>query len=69
MNMNPQYVLNGRGKKVAVILTVGQYKRLLDKAEELWAIKAYDDAKASGETAIPFEEAMARIRRNKIKRA
>jgi hypothetical protein len=69
MNMNPQYVLNGRGKKVAVILTIGQYKRLLDKAEDLWAIKAYEDAESSGETSIPFEEAMAKIRRTKTKAA
>jgi hypothetical protein len=63
MNINPQYVLNGRGKKVAVILSIAQYKRLLDKAEELWAIRAYDAAKTSGETPIPFEQALDKIRR------
>jgi len=31
--------------------------------EELADIKAYDEAKASGETPIPLEEALADIRR------
>jgi len=54
-----------KGKKVAVILSIEEYEKLLDKAEELWALRAYDEAMASGETPIPLEQALAEIRRNR----
>jgi hypothetical protein len=39
----------------------------LDELEELESIRAYDEAKASGEDAIPFEEAVAEIERSRRK--
>ncbi len=59
-----RFLRDKNGKKVAVVLGIEEYEKLLDKAEELWAIRAYDVAKASGETPIPLEQALAEIRRN-----
>ena len=61
----PRFVVDDRGEKTAVIIDIAEYKRLLDEAEELEAIRAYDAAKAAGGEAIPFEQAVTEIERNR----
>lgn len=56
-----QYLVNRRGRRVAVLLDPRRYRELLDAAEELDAIRAYDEAKASGEEVISFEQAVREI--------
>lgn len=61
-NLNrPQFVVDEKGTRVAVILDIKLYQELLDAAEELDDIRAYDEAKALNEVAIPFEEAVKEI--------
>ena len=48
-----------------MILSIAEYKRLLAAAEELDSIRAYDEAKESGEEAIPFEQACDEIERKR----
>ncbi len=57
----PRYLVDDDGKQVAVLVDIEQYRVLLEAAEELDAIRAYDAAKASGDEAIPFEQAIAEI--------
>ena len=57
----PRYVVDDDGKRVAVLVEVGRYRELLEAAEELDAIRAYDAAKASDDEAIPFEQAIKEI--------
>jgi hypothetical protein len=56
-----QYVTDGEGNRVAVIVALDEYTQLLEAAEELEAIRSYDEAKASGDEAIPFEDAIREI--------
>lgn len=56
-----RYVVDEKGRRVGVILDIEEYEKLLEEAEELEAIHAYDDAKASGDEAIPFEQALKEI--------
>jgi hypothetical protein len=56
-----KFVTDRRGKKVAVVLAIEDYKKLLAEIEELDSIRAYDAAKASGEKPIPFEKATQEI--------
>ncbi len=53
-----RYVVDGKGNRVGVLLDLGDYRNSLDELEELECIRAYDAAKASGDEAIPFEEAV-----------
>jgi hypothetical protein len=53
-----KYVTDRRGQKIGVVLSIEDYKRILEDIEELESIRAYDAAKASGEQAIPFRKAM-----------
>jgi hypothetical protein len=60
-----KYVTDRRGQKVAVVITIKDYKRILADIEELESIRAYDAAKASGDEAIPFQQAMREIERSR----
>ncbi len=59
--MPTRYVTDDAGNRVAVILDLEQYEALLEAAEELDAIHAYDEAKAANDEAIPFEQAIREI--------
>lgn len=57
------YIVDENGNRVGVLLSFEDYRRLLAELEELESIRAYDAAKASGDEAIPFEQAVAEIER------
>ena len=54
-----------KGEKISLVLDVKEYERLMENLEELDAIRAFDAAKSSGETAIPFERAVRDIERHR----
>jgi hypothetical protein len=56
-----RYVVDKDGKRIGVILDWEDYRKLLEELEELESIRAYDAAKASGDEAIPFEQAISEI--------
>lgn len=55
------FIVDENGSRIGVVLDIADYRRLLEDLEELDAIRAYDEAIASGDEAIPFEEAIAEI--------
>lgn len=58
-----QFIIDGEGKRIAVILDIDQYEHLRDASEELEDIRAFDEAKASDDDIIPFEQALEEIER------
>jgi len=62
-NIKERYLVDDNGNRIGVVLDVKEYRRLLQDLEELESIRAYDVAKASGDEAIPFEQAVAEIER------
>ncbi len=60
-----KYVTDRRGQKVGVVITIEDYKKILADIEELESIRAYDAAKASGDEAISFQQAMREIERSR----
>ena len=56
-----KFVIDDKGERVGVILTMEDYQKILEELEELESIRAYDEAKASREEAIPFEQAVKEI--------
>jgi hypothetical protein len=55
------YVIDEQGNRIGVFLDIADYRKLLEELEELESIRAYDAAKASGDEAMPFEQAVAEI--------
>jgi len=60
-----RYVVDENGRRVGVFLDIADYQQLLEELEELACIRAYDAAKASGDEAVPFEQAVAEIERDR----
>jgi len=61
-----QFIVDDSGKKTAVILGIEEYDKLIDEAEELEAIHAYDAAKAAHDEVIPFDQAVSEIERGRV---
>jgi hypothetical protein len=52
------YVVDDHGKRVAIMLPIKQYDKILEALEELEDIKAYDAAKTKNEKTIPLRDAI-----------
>lgn len=59
------YVVDEHGNPVSVLLSIDDYRHLLEELEELESIRAYDTSKASANEVIPFEQAVAEIEKKR----
>ncbi len=59
--LNERYLTDAEGNRIAVVLDMETYERLLDAAEELEDIQAYVAAKAriANDELVPVEQAIA----------
>ena len=53
-----QFIEDNQGHRVAVLLPIDEYNKMLEQLEEAEDIKAYDAAKASDDEIIPFDQAI-----------
>jgi hypothetical protein len=58
MAAREQYLVDPDGKRTGVLIGLDYYQRLVEALEEVEAIRAYDEAKASGDEAIPLAESI-----------
>jgi len=65
MTKPPQFLTDAKGERIAVVISIEDYEKILEELEDNEAIREYEEAKASGETSVPFDEAVARIERNR----
>lgn len=61
LTINPQYITDNTGKKISVVLSMKDFKAILEELEELEDIKLYGEAKKSNEPSIPVDEAFRMI--------
>jgi PHD/YefM family antitoxin component YafN of YafNO toxin-antitoxin module len=57
-----QFIVDEKDRRVAVVLPIEEYERLLEAAEDLEDIRAADEARAEGGEPVPLEEVEARLR-------
>ncbi len=62
MSITEQIVTDKKGKAVAVQIPMSQYKKLLELAEEMEDIKAYDKAMKRRQDFIPFAQAVKELK-------
>lgn len=60
-----RYMVDEKGDRVAVLLDIEDYSKILEELEELESIRAYDAAKASKDEAVPFDQAVSEIERRR----
>ena len=65
MKRPTRFLTNEVGEKIAVIIEIQEYEKILEELEELEDIRAYDEAETSGETPVPFDEAISRIEKKR----
>jgi hypothetical protein len=65
MGKERQFLVDERGQKIAVVINIQEYQEMLEELEDLEAIREFKEAKASGETPVPLDEAITRIERNR----
>lgn len=66
--MKTQFLTNDSGKKVAVVLPIEAYKKLMDELDELACVKAYDKSTSRKQEFIPIEDAFKTIEKSRKKR-
>ena len=58
-----QYITDKKGKKISVVISITQYKKMLENLEELEDIRLYDAVKTRKEKSIPFNQYLQRRRK------
>lgn len=59
-----QYIKDETGKKLAVILPMAEYEKMLEDVEELEDIRMYDEVKGQNDSSITLEEYMKKRQGN-----
>jgi hypothetical protein len=65
VDLKERYVVDETGNRVAVLIDIEQYQKVLEALEELESINAYDEAKASGDETISFDQAIQEIEKQR----
>ena len=63
--MKTQFVTDDHGKKLAVILPIREYNKMIDDLDELEDIKLYDAAKKGKQEFIDGEQAFREIEKKR----
>ena len=65
ITLHERFVIDEDGKRTAILVDIEEYNKLLEELEELESIRAFDAAKSSGDEAIPFDQAVAEIEKQR----
>jgi len=65
ITLHERFVIDEDGKRTAILLDIEEYNKLLEELEELESIRAFDAAKSSDDEAIPFDQAVAEIEKQR----
>lgn len=65
IDLHPEYIIDDRQHKKAVVLPYSEWEKVLEEMEELEDIRAYDAAKVDNDEILPFDQAVEEIRKGK----
>jgi hypothetical protein len=61
VDLKERFVVDETGNRVAVLIDIAEYQKVLEALEELESINAFDEAKASNDEIISFDQAVNEI--------
>lgn len=61
LSLHPQYVIDEQKHPQSVLLTLSEWKQVVNELEELEDIRAYDHAKSLSQEQVPFSQAVHEI--------
>lgn len=65
INIKPQFITDSTGKKTSVVLSMKDFKAIVEELEELEDIKLYDEAKKGKQEFIDADEAFREIEKKR----
>jgi hypothetical protein len=63
--VNPRYLVDEHQTPTDVVLTIEEWRRILEELEELEDIRAYDAAVTDRETSVPLDRVADEIRQKR----
>ena len=66
--ITPQYIIDNKGKKVSVVLSIKEYQKIMEELEELEDIRLYDESMADKGPSIPADKAFKLIEAKRKKK-
>jgi hypothetical protein len=63
VTLHPEYVVDEKQRRKAVMIPLAEWDQIIEALEELDDIRAYDVAKAESQEAVPFESAVREIQK------
>jgi PHD/YefM family antitoxin component YafN of YafNO toxin-antitoxin module len=67
LSIKERFLVDENDHRIGVLLDMEDYEHILEELEELESIRAFDEARASGEKPIPFEQALKEIEQQRKK--
>lgn len=64
----PQYITDDKGKKLSVVLSIKEYKKIMEELEDLEDIRAYDKAMNRKQEFIPLDKAIKELEATRKKK-
>jgi hypothetical protein len=61
-----QFVVDEGGHRTAALVGIDRYLELINAEEELACVRAFDNAKTSGDEAIPLAQALKEIEADRV---
>ena len=59
--LKQQFIEDKQGNRIAVLMPIDQYNKMLEQLEEIDDIRSYDAATAEKDEIIPFDQAVNEI--------
>lgn len=66
--MTSQYITNEKGEKIAVVIPIKKFEKMMEDLDDLEDIKAYDRAMIAAEPSIPIEKAFKELDKKRKKK-
>lgn len=63
--LRQQFTEDKQGNRIAVLIPIDQYNKMLEQLEEIDDIRTYDAAKAEKDEIISFDQALNEIERKR----
>ncbi len=63
--LRQQFIEDQQGNRIAVLMPIDQYNKMLEQLEEMDDIRSYDAAKAEKDEIISFDQALNEIERER----
>jgi len=63
VNVKPKFLISSNGRKEAVLLRVGEYKRLIERIEDLEDAITLERAERTSKKMVPYADVRERLKR------